>query len=364
MQPNDFEREMALPSHSTRERDSDVDVSVVDSGGCADAEGIMPTTTSLTNSTSNCNENNFQVVTRSDHEDPLQTHNPYSQICNDHDHDHDHLHSHRRSSAVVRRQHYEHRPQHNDQRRVQWKRWFLLIILLATIAFVVIDYTAYGNEGIIKRLLVSVLNWVEHNPVRGGMLVCVVYILATILFVPGSILTLGAGYALGSAIPGPTGLLVATLAVFVGASIGSIFSFLLGRYLFRDCVMNLASNYPIFHAVDGALQRNGLKIMILLRLSPLIPYNALDYMSGITAITLRDYTLALVALLPGSFMLSFVGASASSLADSTSTENGASRTVKIITIISGLVFGGTGIFAVSYYSKRELDRVSRKRRPS
>lgn len=94
--------------------------------------------------------------------------------------------------------------------------------------------------------------------------------------------------------------------------------------------------------------------MVLLRLSPLIPYNALDYMSGVTSISLRDYTLALIALLPGALMLCFVGASASSLTDTTSIEN---KTVKIITIASGILFGGLGVFAASYYSKQELDRV-------
>jgi uncharacterized membrane protein YdjX (TVP38/TMEM64 family) len=97
--------------------------------------------------------------------------------------------------------------------------------------------------------------------------------------------------------------------------------------------------------------------MILLRLSPLIPYNALDYMSGVTSIHLKDYTLALIALLPGSFMLSFVGASASSLTDTTSSAR-ENKTVKAITIVSGVVFGGLGVYAASYYSKLELDRVS------
>ena len=241
----------------------------------------------------------------------------------------------------------------------QWKRWVVLLVLLSTIGFVVID-SAVGGSGVTKGTLLSILDWVEHHPIRGAVLVSFVYAIATVLFVPGSILTLGAGYALGHAISGPTGVIVAAVAVFIGASIGSVCSFLLGRYLFRDCVMNLTSNYPIFHAVDGALQHNGLKIMVLLRLSPLIPYNALDYMSGITAISLRDYAVALVALLPGSFMLSFIGASASSLADSTSAASGseASIAVKILTIVSGLVFGGGGILAVSYYSNNELNRVS------
>lgn len=104
-----------------------------------------------------------------------------------------------------------------------------------------------------------------------------------------------------------------------------------------------------------ALQSNGLKIMVLLRLSPLIPYNALDYMSGITAIPLWAYTVALVGILPGSISLCFIGASASSLTDNSATEN---KTLKIVTIVAGVGFAAGGVFVASYYSKRELERVS------
>jgi uncharacterized membrane protein YdjX (TVP38/TMEM64 family) len=95
--------------------------------------------------------------------------------------------------------------------------------------------------------------------------------------------------------------------------------------------------------------------MILLRLSPLIPYNALDYMSGVTAIPLWSYTLALIGILPGTIMFCFVGASASSLTDSATS---GSKTVKIVSIVSGVVFAFCGVYAASYYSKLELDRVS------
>jgi hypothetical protein len=149
-------------------------------------------------------------------------------------------------------------------------------------------------------------------------------------------------------------------------------------------VLRLAASYPIFRAIDGgeysptvyiickgthstwnysfrsflhctALQGNGLKIMILLRLSPLIPYNALDYMSGVTAIPLWDYSLALIGILPGTIMFCFVGASASSLADSTQSGN---ETVRILSIVFGITFAVIGVTVASYYSKLELDRVS------
>ena len=65
--------------------------------------------------------------------------------------------------------------------------------------------------------------------------------------------------------------------------------------------------------------------------------------------------IALVALLPGALVLCFAGASASSLSDRTSST---STGVKIVTVVSGLLFGGYGVYLVSYYSGIELDKVS------
>lgn len=97
--------------------------------------------------------------------------------------------------------------------------------------------------------------------------------------------------------------------------------------------------------------------MILLRLSPLIPYNALDYMSGVTSIPLWSYTVALIAMLPGTVMFTCIGATASSLAESTgaSAEN---KTVRIISLVFGVTFAIVGVTVASYYSKLELNKVS------
>lgn len=147
-------------------------------------------------------------------------------------------------------------------------------------------------------------------------------------------------------------------------------------------MVQLASRYPLFRAIDrgkfivesvtfvlsfdlqlqtsflpiSALQGNGLKIMILLRLSPLIPYNALDYMSGITSISLVAYCLALIGILPGTILFCFLGATASSLTESTSSKH---EVVRIISLVFGLVFAIIGVAVASYYSKVELNKVRR-----
>eukprot|EP00531_Pseudo-nitzschia_arenysensis_P015328 CAMPEP_0116129854 /NCGR_PEP_ID=MMETSP0329-20121206/8148_1 /TAXON_ID=697910 /ORGANISM="Pseudo-nitzschia arenysensis, Strain B593" /LENGTH=366 /DNA_ID=CAMNT_0003624153 /DNA_START=122 /DNA_END=1222 /DNA_ORIENTATION=- len=243
-------------------------------------------------------------------------------------------------------------PQRNGSRRYLL-RSLVALFLSVCIIYVIVDFCGDRN---IEKGLIWFLEWTHEHPYKGIIAVILCYIVATVFFVPGSILTFGAGFAIGSAVENTyLGIFLAVISVFIGASIGSICSFLLGRYLFRDCVLQLAFSYPIFQAIERALETNGLKIMVLLRLSPLIPFNALDYISGITSISLRDYAIALLAILPGAIVLCIAGASASSLSDRTSTSE--NSTIKIISIVVGLVSGGYGVYLASHYSKMELDRI-------
>merc|ERR1712060_952749 len=141
----------------------------------------------------------------------------------------------------------------------------------------------------------------------------------------------------------------------LGASSGAIVAFLLGRYILRDWVENLTHKYPIFEAVDTALEEKGFRIMALLRLSPIIPFNALNYIAGITAISFISYAWAMIAILPGTVLYVFLGATAGSLADSSSGSD--NNTVKIASIVVGVVFGILGVAAVSYYAKKELNNI-------
>ena len=131
----------------------------------------------------------------------------------------------------------------------------LLVLVLLLIA---IDYFTTRR---IEQACITFIDWVEAHPLEGILAVIVVYAVATVLFIPGAILTIGCGFAFRSAFDSPAkGVAFASVAVFIGAFIGSLGSFLLGRYLFRDCVLRLASNYPIWRAVDRgeycSVQRN------------------------------------------------------------------------------------------------------------
>jgi uncharacterized membrane protein YdjX (TVP38/TMEM64 family) len=231
------------------------------------------------------------------------------------------------------------------------------LVLVAFIAFVIIDSL---TTGYVRGAVSDFLEWIETNVVAGIFLFIMVYFIATVFFIPGSLLTLGSGFVFASAFGLGPGVALGTLVVFVGASTGALAAFLLGRYLLRDAVGRLSHKYAVFQALDQALIDNGLKIFVLLRLSPIVPFSILNYVGGVTAVSLRDYALALFAILPGTILYVFLGASAGSLADN-AEGSGMSPTVTIIVVVVGVVLGVAAIYLTTRYARKELNRILAER---
>ena len=163
------------------------------------------------------------------------------------------------------------------------------------------------------------LAWVQRIGPWGAVLLGAAYIPAALLFVPGSLLTLGAGFALG------VGL--GTVAVSIGSTLGASAAFLAGRTLARGFIEAKLSHNPRFRAIDQAVKHEGFKIVLLTRLSPVFPFNLLNYAFGLTPVSLRDYFLASwIGMLPGTVMYVYLGSAAKNLAD----------------LAAGKVEGGTG----------------------
>ena len=134
----------------------------------------------------------------------------------------------------------------------------------------------------------------------GAALFVAVYAAATVLFVPGSILTLGAGAAFGA--------LRGFFLVWIGATLGAAAAFLVSRYFAREWVGARLAGDVRFHAVDEAVGREGWKIVGLARLTPLLPFNVLNYGFGLSRVSFRDYVLAsAVGMVPGTAFYVYVG---------------------------------------------------------
>ena len=186
----------------------------------------------------------------------------------------------------------------------------------------VVGLVLAGRElgGYIPRFV----DWVNSLGIWGPIVFVLGYAVATVAFVPGSLLTMAAGAIFG--------LAQGTLLVFFGAALGTTTAFLLARYVARSKIEARLADKPRFAAIDKAVARSGLKIVFLLRLSPVFPYNLLNYALGLTSVGLKDYVLASFGMLPGTFLYVYYGKVIGSLAAVTSgarPEGGAERWVVI-----------------------------------
>jgi len=154
--------------------------------------------------------------------------------------------------------------------------------------------------------MLDVLKWIESLGYIGGIAFIATYILSTVVFIPATILTLGAGVVFG--------VVWGSLYVFVGATLGAIAAFLIGRYLARDWIGKKIEGNQKFVAIDQAVAHSGFKIVLLARLSPLFPFNLLNYAFGITGVSFKEYALASIGMLPATVMYVYIGSIAGDVA--------------------------------------------------
>ncbi|HEY5742861.1 MAG TPA: TVP38/TMEM64 family protein [Terrimicrobiaceae bacterium] len=127
------------------------------------------------------------------------------------------------------------------------------------------------------------------------------YVLATVLLLPGSVLTIGAGFVFG--------LGWGLFAVSIGSTLGAASAFLISRFVAREKVEAMARENENFFRIDRAIGAQGAKLILLLRLSPLIPFNISNYLYGLTAVKFWPYVLASwIGMLPGTLLYVYLGA--------------------------------------------------------
>ncbi len=201
-------------------------------------------------------------------------------------------------------------PAKNLQKRF---RLAALMVLAFGIALIFAAEPAFGQESAQNATdinpqtwLKNALQWVDGLGSVGALAFILLYIIASVAFLPGSILTLGAGVVFG--------VVMGSFYVFIGATIGAIAAFLVGRYLVRGWVVKKIAGNQKFRAIDEAVAREGLKIVLLTRLSPIFPFNLLNYAYGVTGVSLKDYVFGSIGMIPGTIMYVYIGSLAGSIA--------------------------------------------------
>lgn len=146
--------------------------------------------------------------------------------------------------------------------------------------------------------LLQIYSWIDRLGPWGPALFVAAYVLAVVLLVPGSMLALLAGLVYG-----PWGFPLA----LTGATTGAALSFLIGRYVAGRHVRLLSRRRPVLRAVERAVREGGWRFVGLVRLSPLLPFNLLNYFFGVTRIPFRDYIFATFAgIMPGTAVNVFI----------------------------------------------------------
>jgi uncharacterized membrane protein YdjX (TVP38/TMEM64 family) len=152
----------------------------------------------------------------------------------------------------------------------------------------------------IQQLLGNFNTWVALMGVGGIFIFIGVYAVATVLLAPGSILTIGAGFAFG--------LWKGFLAVSAGSTLGAALAFLVARFIARDRVEAIAKGNDKFRRIDNAIGKQGAKLIFLLRLSPVIPFNISNYFYGLTSVKFWPYVLvSWIGMIPGTFLYVYIG---------------------------------------------------------
>ncbi len=172
-------------------------------------------------------------------------------------------------------------------------RW----VLYATAAIAVLVAVKYLH---VQDLLKEALDWIAKLGPWGPVIFVGIYIVATVFFIPGSVLTLGAGAVFG------VGL--GSVSVSISATLGATAAFLVGRYLARDAIARKIEKNEQFAAIDRAVADEGWKIVFLTRLSPVFPFTLLNYAFGLTRVRLSHYVLASwIGMMPGTVMYVYLG---------------------------------------------------------
>jgi uncharacterized membrane protein YdjX (TVP38/TMEM64 family) len=166
------------------------------------------------------------------------------------------------------------------------------LLLLALAAVIVLAREAGGEFPAFAARIEAMGAW-------GPLVFVLGYVIAVVAFVPAAPLTLIAGALFG--------IVAGTLYVLAAASLGGAAAFLISRYLARTAIERRLEHNPKFEAIDRAVADQGRKIVFLLRLSPVLPFNLLNYALGLTRVRFIDYAIASFGMLPGTLIYVYLG---------------------------------------------------------
>lgn len=225
-----------------------------------------------------------------------------------------------------------------------------IVVGLAIVATIVLAVAVIP----VRRWATELVVWIHDAGPAAAVGFVAIYALTAVALVPGSVLTLGAGFAYGP--------VWGTLLVVLGSNLAAAISFAIARRFGRAAIARRAAAHGRFAAIDRAVGRSGLRIALLLRLSPVVPFGPLNYALGVTPITTRAYLLATaLGMLPATILYVYLGSLITSAADLGARPTGG--------LATALTWGGVAalalsVVAITRVARRALDRELATSSPS
>ena len=171
----------------------------------------------------------------------------------------------------------------------------------------------------------------------------VIYIFIVLLILPASWLSIAAGYLYGT--------YLGSAIVFISAFIGASISFFISKRFLSKKVLDIINKYPKLSLLENIIQKGGLKLIVLTRLSPLFPFSILNYFYGVNNITYKDFSISLICIIPGTFLYCSVGSLLNDLSDIVNLKLNNNLLTSLISIISTSLI----IYFLSKYSNEIIN---------
>lgn len=172
-------------------------------------------------------------------------------------------------------------------------RWLLLVALITMIAAGIIWLP-------LNDWIADAVGWIEAHGTFAWLVFILAYIAAAVILIPSLLFSLAAGFVFGL----PLGVALTS----AGSTLGACAAFLVGRYVARGWVERRIASHAGFRALDAATRHEGFTIVFLARLSPVFPFNILNYGLALTAVRFRDYALASwIGMVPATIVYVYFG---------------------------------------------------------
>ena len=231
----------------------------------------------------------------------------------------------------------------------------------AMLLFVILIIIAVMNHTALVAIFLTFIEWMEDHTVIGTIAFIIIFCIANVLLVPGALFTLAAGFVYCHVFGLFLGVMLSIILVFITECIGATLSFLNARYLLRNIVEYYTKNSPKFALIEQIIQKNGFKVVILLRLTPLCPWNFLNVLLGVTSVKFKDYCLAHIAMIPKTIMLSIIGGTISHIYQL--VQNNQTKGIKMAMISvggTGTIIAICGISQIARMAKKEFEKLTKE----